>query len=91
MKKVVGLAAAGLLAVSTAKAGQITVANTDITMFGGVSAAYSVNNTDHGLAGGGFSKDRFSVNNVIIGLTKPAQDGGIGFTAAFGMFEAPTV
>ncbi|MGC9189097.1 MAG: outer membrane beta-barrel protein, partial [Sulfurihydrogenibium sp.] len=91
MKKVVGLAAAGLLAVSTAKAGQITVANTDITVFGGVSAAYSVNNTDHGLAGGGFSKDRFSVNNVIIGLTKPAQDGGIGFTAAFGMFEAPTV
>ncbi|MGB9767298.1 MAG: outer membrane beta-barrel protein, partial [Sulfurihydrogenibium sp.] len=91
MKKVVGLAAAGLLAVSTAKAGQITVANTDITMFGGVSAAYSGNSNDHGLAGTGFSKDRFSVNNVIIGLTKPAQDGGIGFTAAFGMFEAPTV
>jgi hypothetical protein len=91
MKKVVGLAAAGLLAVSTAKAGQITVANTDITMFGGVSAAYSGNSNDHGLASTPFHKDRFSVNNVIIGLTKPAQDGGIGFTAAFGMFEAPTV
>ncbi|MBX0313142.1 MAG: porin, partial [Sulfurihydrogenibium sp.] len=36
-------------------------------------------------------KDSFSVNNVIIGLTKPAQDGGIGFTAAFGSWEAPTV
>jgi len=92
MKKVVGLAAAGLLAVSAANAGQITVANTDITLFGGVSASYNAQNNDHALRGtGGFQKDSFSVNNVIIGLTKPAQDGGIGFTAAFGSFEAPTV
>jgi hypothetical protein len=91
MKKVVGLAAAGLLAVSAANAGQITVANTDITMFGGVSASYNTQNNDHALSGGNFQKDSFSVNNVIVGLTKPAQDGGIGFTAAFGSFEAPTV
>lgn len=91
MKKVVGLAAAGLLAVSAANAGQITVANTDITMFGGVSASYNAQNNDHAIANAGFSKDSFSVNNVIVGLTKPAQDGGIGFTAAFGSFEAPTV
>jgi len=100
MKKVVGLAAAGLLAVSAANAGQITVANTDITLFGGVSASYNAQNNDHAIydadqntAGQqfGFSKDSFSVNNVIVGLTKPAQDGGIGFTAAFGSFEAPTV
>jgi hypothetical protein len=91
MKKVVGLAAAGLLAVSAANAGQITVANTDITMFGGVSASYNVQNNDHALANPGFSKDSFTVNNLIIGLTKPAQDGGIGFTAAFGSWEAPTV
>ncbi|WP_299229927.1 outer membrane beta-barrel protein [Sulfurihydrogenibium sp.] len=91
MKKVVGLAAAGLLAVSAANAGQITVANTDITLFGGVSASYNGQNNDHALANKGFSKDSFSVNNVIIGLTKPAQDGGIGFTAAFGSWEAPTV
>ena len=91
MKKVVGLAAAGLLAVSAANAGQITVANTDITLFGGVSASYNAQNNDHALRGGNFSKDSFSLNNVIVGLTKPAQDGGIGFTAAFGSFEAPTV
>jgi|GEM_PF-486888 len=92
MKKVVGLAAAGLLAVSAANAGQITVANTDITLFGGVSASYNAQNNDHALRGtNGFSKDSFSVNNVIVGLTKPAQDGGIGFTAAFGSWEAPTV
>jgi hypothetical protein len=106
MKKVVGLAAAGLLAVSAANAGQITVANTDITMFGGVSASYNGQNNDHALrnaaifisnplnqslAGTWSGKDSFSVNNVIIGLTKPAQDGGIGFTAAFGYWEAPTV
>jgi len=91
MKKVVGLAAAGLLAVSAANAGQITVANTDITLFGGVSASYNAQNNDHAIANAGFSKDSFSVNNVIVGLTKPAQDGGIGFTAAFGSFEAPTV
>jgi hypothetical protein len=91
MKKVVGLAAAGLLAVSAANAGQITVANTDITLFGGVSASYNAQNNDHAIANAGFSKDSFSVNNVIVGLTKPAQDGGIGFTAAFGSWEAPTV
>jgi len=91
MKKVVGLAAAGLLAVSAANAGQITVANTDITLFGGVSASYNIQNNDHKIANTPFSKDSFSVNNVIVGLTKPAQDGGIGFTAAFGSFEAPTV
>jgi hypothetical protein len=91
MKKAVGLAAAGLLAVSAANAGQITVANTDITLFGGVSASYNAQNNDHALAKTPFSKDSFSVNNVIVGLTKPAQDGGIGFTAAFGSFEAPTV
>jgi hypothetical protein len=100
MKKVVGLAAAGLLAVSAANAGQITVANTDITLFGGVSASYNAQNNDHAIYDAdqktdgqqpGFSKDSFSVNNVIVGLTKPAQDGGIGFTAAFGSFEAPTV
>jgi len=91
MKKVVGLAAAGLLAVSAANAGQITVANTDITLFGGVSASYNIQNNDHAIVKTPFSKDSFSVNNVIVGLTKPAQDGGIGFTAAFGSFEAPTV
>jgi hypothetical protein len=94
MKKVVGLAAAGLLAVSAANAGQITVANTDITLFGGVSASYNVQDNDHVLAKGIedlTKKDSFSVNNVIVGLTKPAQDGGIGFTAAFGSFEVPTV
>lgn len=102
MKKVVGLAAAGLLAVSAANAGQITVANTDITLFGGVSASYNAQNNDHALRSTGTvlsrtgaqpwsGKDSFSVNNVIVGLTKPAQDGGIGFTAAFGSWEAPTV
>jgi hypothetical protein len=91
MKKVAGLAAAGLLVASAANAGQITVANTDITMFGGVSASYNTQNNDYGVANKGFSKDSFSVNNTIVGLTKPAQDGGIGFTAAFGSFEVPTV
>ncbi|MBX0312842.1 MAG: porin [Sulfurihydrogenibium sp.] len=107
MKKVVGLAAAGLLAVSAANAGQITVANTDITMFGGVSASYNAQDKDHalrdtainvinnqpipGTASKWSGKDSFSVNNVIVGLTKPAQDGGIGFTAAFGSWQVPTV
>ncbi len=91
MKKVVGLAAAGLLAVSAANAGQITVANTDLTLLGGVSAGYNVQNNDNQLNGGGFSKDSFTVNNFVIALAKPAEVGGIGFVAAFGSWEAPTV
>ncbi|MCX7760060.1 MAG: porin [Hydrogenothermaceae bacterium] len=91
MKKVVGLAAAGLLAASAANAGQITVANTDLVMIGGVSAAYSVQDNDHALANPGFSKDGFAVNNFVLALAKPAQDGGIGVTAAIASWQAPTV
>lgn len=91
MKKVLGLAAAGLFTVSVANAGQITVANTDLVMIGGVSAAYSVQNNDHSLATPGFSKDGFAVNNFVLALAKPAQDGGIGVTAAIASWQAPTV
>ncbi|MCX7739259.1 MAG: porin [Hydrogenothermaceae bacterium] len=91
MKKVVGLVAAGLFAVSVANAGQITVANTDLVMIGGVSAAYSVQENDHSLANPGFSKDGFAVNNFVLALAKPAQDGGIGVTAAIASWQAPTV
>lgn len=91
MKKVVGLAAAGLFAVTGANAGQINVANTDLVMIGGVSAAYSVQNSDHVLRGAGFSKDGFAVNNFVLALAKPAQDGGIGVTAAIASWQAPTV
>lgn len=91
MKKVVGLAAAGLFAVAGANAGQITVANTDLTMIGGVSAAYSVQKYDHALANPGFAKDGFAVNNFVLALAKPAQEGGIGVTAAIASWQAPTV
>jgi len=92
MKKVVGLAAAGLLAVSAANAGQITVANTDLTLFGGVSTGYNLQNNDHGLSGGDFKKDSFSVNTFAVGLTKPAKNAGdVGVTAVFASWEAPTV
>ncbi|GAB6072719.1 hypothetical protein JCM14244_10960 [Venenivibrio stagnispumantis] len=102
MKKVVGLAAAGLLAVSAANAGQITVANTDLTLFGGVSTGYNLQNNDHLLNAydvdgklvrtPDFKKDSFSVNTFAVGLTKPAKNAGdIGVTAVFASFEVPTV
>jgi hypothetical protein len=91
MKKVMGLAAAGLLAAGVANAGSLTVANSDITLYGGVSAGYQYLTTEHS-AGGLSNNDYFSVNNFIVGLKKDADaNSPIGFNAAFGNFAVPTV
>ncbi len=90
MKKLMGLAAAGLLAAGVANAGTLTVANSDITLYGGVSAGYQYLTTEH--SAGTLNSDYFSVNNVIIGLKKDADPNSpIGFNAAFGNFTVPTV
>ncbi len=102
MKKVVGLAAAGLLAVSAANAGNLTIANTDMVLFGGVSAGFTWQSADRhdgaGLTGvlppgvGLAGKDFFSVNTFAIGLTKPATENSpLGFTAALASFEVPVI
>lgn len=101
MKKVVGLAAAGLLAVSAANAGNLTIANTDMVLFGGVSAGFTWQSADRhdGVCGstpacgiGLAQKDYFSVNTFAIGLTKPATENSpLGFTAALASFEVPVI
>ena len=97
MKKVVGLAAAGLLAAGAAQAGNLTVANSDITLYGGISAGAEYTTTDLGLAvGAGTAQDRedkFRLYNVAIGLKKDADPNKspIGFNLAFAYFYVPTV
>ncbi|RUM57433.1 MAG: porin [Persephonella sp.] len=99
MKKVLGLATAGLLAISTAQAGTITVANSDLTLYGAVSAGFETQDND--LVDDKYptrtgvqapSSDTFRLYNVIIGLKKEANPNSpIGFNVAFGQFEVPTV
>ncbi len=92
MRKLVGLAAAGLLAVSTANAGNIKVANTDMVLYGGVSTGWNYQTADHVLDGGGFDKDGFSINTFAIGLMKAAtEDSPLGFNAALASFDVPTL
>ncbi len=93
MKKVLGLAAAGLLAISTAQAGTITVANSDLTLYGAVSAGFETQDNDLIVARGvNDNPDTFRLYNVIIGLMKEANPNSpIGFNVAFGQFEVPTV
>ncbi len=94
MKKVLGLAAAGLLAAGIANAGTLTVANSDIVLYGGVSASYDWQDTDHKPAGDGQSdqNDTFRVSSFAIGLMKKATPNSpIGFNAAFANFAVPTV
>ncbi len=82
MKKIVGLAAAGLLAVSTASfaGGNLGTANQDITFFGGISAAWNSDSTD------------FSLSTVALGFTKAAtEDSPVGFTMAIAQFGVPVV
>ncbi|NPA54535.1 MAG: outer membrane beta-barrel protein [Aquificae bacterium] len=92
MKKVLGLAAAGLLTVGLANAGTLTVANSDIVLYGGVSASYDWQDTDHAPAAPDKYNDKFRVSSFAIGLTKKADvNSPIGFNAAFASFAVPTV
>ncbi len=89
MKKILGLAAAGLLAVSAANAGNLTVANSDIVLYGGVSASYDWQSSD---LVDFRTNDRFHVSTFAIGLTKKADvNSPIGFNAAFASFAVPTL
>ncbi|WP_029521814.1 outer membrane beta-barrel protein [Persephonella sp. KM09-Lau-8] len=94
MKKVLGLAAAGLLAAGAAQAGTLTVANSDIVLYGGVSASFDWQNTDHlasRFANDG-NNDNFHVSTFAIGLMKKADaNSPIGFNAAFANFTVPTL
>lgn len=79
MKKVLGLAAAGLMAATTANAGSITVANSDLQLSGAVTAGYFYV-TNNGL---GNNNDYFEVTNFSVGLkTKKSQM--ISFIGYFG-------
>ncbi len=90
MKKILGLAAAGLLAAGIANAGTLTVANSDIVLYGGVSASFDWKNTEFG--GRVDKADNFHVSTFAIGLMKKADaNSPIGFNAAFASFEVPTV
>ncbi len=99
MKKVLSLAAAGILAAGAAQAGNITVANSDITLYGGVSAGYEWNNNDLAVEDSNNkyysvtnNKDHFRVNTFAVGLMKKADENSpIGFNAAFASFQVPTV
>ena len=80
MKKVVGLAAAGLLAISSANAGNFGTAFEDITLFGGISAAWYNDQAD------------FSLSTVALGLTHPVSSKSpAGFTIAIANFGIPIV
>ncbi len=94
MKKILGLAAAGLLAVNVANAGTLTVANSDIVLYGGVSASYDWQNADHAVSnfGNDGNNDNFHVSTFAIGLMKKADaNSPIGFNAAFASFAVPTL
>ncbi|MBK3332985.1 outer membrane beta-barrel protein [Persephonella atlantica] len=83
MKKVLSLAAAGLIAAGTAKAGTITVANSDIEMSGGVTAGYFYTTNI-----GNNNNDYFTVSTFAVDLTSKINSM-IGFTASFGQTKQP--
>ncbi len=83
MRKVLSLAAAAIFTVSAAHAGTITVANSDIEMFGGVSAGYFYTTNICNNACPNPNNDYFTVSSFAIGLTSKVNST-IGFTASFG-------
>ncbi|HIE58381.1 MAG TPA: porin, partial [Hydrogenothermaceae bacterium] len=93
MKKLVGLAAAGLLTAGAVQAGNLTVANSDIVLYGGISAGAEYANTDLGAINAQPRKLPFRLYNVAIGLMKKADanNSPIGFNLAFAYFYVPTV
>jgi opacity protein-like surface antigen len=91
MKKVLGgLALAGLLTAGAANAGTITVANTDLLLYGGLSAGYMTQDNELLVTSG--TADTFRIYSAVIGLTKEAKSNSpIGFNLALAQFEVPTV
>ncbi|SNZ07098.1 Putative beta-barrel porin-2, OmpL-like. bbp2 [Persephonella hydrogeniphila] len=84
MKKIAGLAAAGLLAIGSAKAGTLTVANSDLEMSGGITAGYFyTTNIRNSATASDTNNDYFTVSTFAIDLTSKINSM-IGFTAGFG-------
>ncbi|NPA54331.1 MAG: outer membrane beta-barrel protein [Aquificae bacterium] len=83
MKKIFGLAAAGLFITSVANAGSLTVANSDIELSGGVSAGYFYTSNLCDEPCENPKNDYFTVSSFAIGLTSKVNST-IGFTASFG-------
>jgi opacity protein-like surface antigen len=92
MKKVLGgLALAGLLTAGVANAGTITVANSDLVLYGGISAGYTFQDNE-GFASGLSYSDTFKLYTAAIGLAKKATPNSpIGFNLALAQFEVPTL
>ncbi len=89
MKKLVVV---GLLSgVTIANAGQITVANSDIDLSGGVTSGYFYSNNIYPNNTGSSNHDDFKVSNLIVSLSSQPKNGGLGFTAAFGTILLPTL
>ncbi len=83
MKKFLSLAAAGLFSFGVANAGSITVANSDIELFGGVSAGYFYTTNPCNEECSDPNNDYFTVSSFAVGLTSKVNST-IGFTASFG-------
>ncbi len=86
MKKSIALVAVFLAVFAVnANAGQLTVANTDLTLAGGVSATYNyMSDTD--------DPDNFNVDDAIVHLFKnPTADSPVGGHLAFGTFHVKPV
>lgn len=84
MKMVAGLVSCAFY-LPLAQAGSLTVANSDLTLSGGVSAAllYSDNT-------GGSNNSDAAVTDFLLELSAPA-DKGLGFVAAYGVLQQASV
>lgn len=84
MKMVAGLVSCALY-IPFAQAGSLTVANSDLTLAGGMSAGvlYSDNT-------GGTNHTNAAVTDFLLELSAPA-DKGVGFTAGYGVLQQYTV
>jgi len=83
MKKIMGLAAAGLLSIGTASAGTLTVANSEIEMSGGVTAGYFYTTNNDGE-----NNDYFTVPAFALDLMTEVHSM-VGFTVGFGSTKHP--
>ncbi len=79
MRKVLGSLAVAGLVLSSAYAGSLTVANSDLKMTGAVTAGYFYATNE----GAGKNNDYFTVSNFSVGL-KSKDKGTIGFVGYFG-------
>jgi len=78
------------IALPAAQAGTLTTSGADMTLSGGFTAGYNYTSNSFG-PGPQTDPDDYTVSDFLIDLSGESMNGGVAFTAAYGLLSMPSV